>query len=116
MTPIIVKWPAIVQHADDAELYYLCDAHAWNDYAHTYGNDVEEDDRLIDVTGAVFSLQQSEEGGLSLTATETNYDLNAILGLVKAHAAQAGSCCVAKLYAPSIAEAFQIVKATGEEN
>ena len=116
MTSIFVEWPAIVLHADDAELYYLCDAHAWNGYAHTYGNDVEEDDRLIDVTGAVFSLQQSDDGGLSLTATETYYDLNTILGLVKAHAAHAGSCCVAKLYAPSIAEAFKIVKATGEED
>jgi len=35
--------------------------------------------------------------------------LNDFLGLVKAHAAQGGSCCVAKLHAPSIADAMAIV-------
>ena len=46
-----------------------------------------------------------------LTAFDTT-NLEEILGLVKAHAAQAGSCCVAKLYAPSIDEAFKIAKST----
>jgi predicted acylesterase/phospholipase RssA len=36
--------------------------------------------------------------------------LQVILGLIKAHAAQKGSCCVAKLYAPTIADAFKIIE------
>jgi hypothetical protein len=40
--------------------------------------------------------------------------LTELLGMVKAHAAQSGSCCVAKLYAPTITEAFKIVKDTSE--
>jgi hypothetical protein len=37
-----------------------------------------------------------------------------ILGLIKAHAAQKGSCCAAKLYAPTIREAFKIVESLDE--
>ena len=36
--------------------------------------------------------------------------LQEILGLVKAHAAQQGFCCVAKLYALSIVETLKIVE------
>ena len=45
-----------------------------------------------------------------ITLTGDIKSLEEILGLVKAHAAQAGSCCVAKLYAPTIPDAYKIVQ------
>jgi hypothetical protein len=41
-------------------------------------------------------------------------ELQEILGLIKAHAAQKGSCCVAKLYAPTIVDAFKMVESLDE--
>ena len=35
--------------------------------------------------------------------------LQAILGLIKAHAADTGACCVAKLYAPTLRDAFNML-------
>ena len=40
--------------------------------------------------------------------------LEQVLGLVKAHTAQTGACCVAKLYAPTIKDALEMLRAITE--
>ena len=95
-----VIWPCIIKHANDPELSYVSSQHELQ------STDFEASDKLIDASGAIYQP--------GIIATGEILTLTDILGLVKAHAAQSGSCCVAKLYAPSITEAFKIVEATSD--
>ena len=97
------NWPCIIKHANDPELSYLDNE---QDLAHL---ETDESDILIDISGSVYTHEKME-----WIPTSEIMDLTDVLGLAKAHAAQSGSCCVAKLYAPSIAEAFKIVKDTSD--
>ena len=100
-----LNWPCIIKHANDPELTYLDNA---QDLAHL---EPDESDILIDASGSVY--RPDDTTWIASTDCEV-MDLTDVLGLVKAHAAQSGSCCVAKLYAPSITEAFKIVKDTSD--
>lgn len=111
MTELNIHWPAIVKYDDDDELGYAVNQQQWdkdNNLPH-----IKDDgsDILIDSSGKVFRLMFIENN-IVINATNEIKTLEEILGLVKGHAAQAGSCCVAKLYAPSISESFKIVAST----
>ena len=108
----LVNWPGVVRHAHDAELDYVEDQSAWEGAKTMLASGCDESDTLLDATGAVFAFVCDPRGEVRLQATGKIRTLQEVLGLVKAHAAQADSCCVAKLFAPSIVEAFRIVKAT----
>jgi hypothetical protein len=100
-----INWPAIIRHGEDPELTYIPDQSAWLEF--TAHDNAGEDDAVIDSAGHQYRIMT---GGSDwrLQAPET-VTLNELLGLVKAHAAARGSCCVAKLYAPTIQEAIKIV-------
>jgi hypothetical protein len=100
-----VNWPCIIKHANDPELTYL------DNEQELACLEPDESDILIDATGSVYTPEKTE--WVAGTTSET-MDLTQVLGLVKAHAAQSGSCCVAKLYAPTISDAFTIVKETSD--
>ena len=100
-----INWPCVIKHANDPELTYL---DKQQDLAHV---EPDESDILIDTSGKVYIPEKTQwVAGIS----PGTMNLTEVLGLVKAHAAQSGSCCVAKLYAPTISEAFKIVKDTSE--
>lgn len=109
----LLNWPAIIKHSDDAELTYICNQSKWDNDPDLHHFDFDEDDFLIDSTGRLFTLTnrddivKPEDSGRTMS-------LDATLGLIKAHAAQKGSCCVAKIYAPTIDEAFKIVASLEE--
>ena len=103
-------WPAIIKHQDDAELSYIHDQDEWVNITKPGDCDIDETDLLLDSSGNTFMLNFFANSRIELQRYEEIQSLENILGLVKAHAAQAGSCCVAKLYAPSIKDAFNIVK------
>jgi hypothetical protein len=111
-----IKWPAIVKHSGDAELRYVADQAEWDSNVELQVCDYHAADCLIDSSGAVFSLTQRQGHRVTAVATGEFKTLQDVLGLVKAHAAQAGSCCVAKLYAPSIRDAFAIVKTVSDDD
>jgi hypothetical protein len=105
----LVDWPGIIKHSDDAELVYVCDQAEWDNDADLHHSEYDESDVLIDSAGQVFGLRRRENGVVEPEPREGSMSLPQILGLIKAHAACRGSCCVAKIYAPSIADAFRIV-------
>ena len=111
MSELDIIWPAIIKYDDDDELGYVVDQQQWNQATGLHQFQFDGSDVLIDSSGQVYSLTMIENS-VSINTTGEIKNLKEILGLVKAHAAQAGSCCVAKLYAPSIYEAFKIVKST----
>jgi hypothetical protein len=110
----LVNWPAIVKHSDDAELIYVGDEAEWNNDAELYSCEYDVTDCLIDAAGNVFSLTNKKNKRIIPEPNGDSVGLDELLGLIKAHAAQKGSCCVAKLYAPTIAEAFKIVASLNE--
>jgi hypothetical protein len=109
-----VNWPAIIKHSDDAELVYVSDQAAWNSDPELHGFEYDETDYLIDASGKIFTLANRENEYVNPEPNGNAMALPEILGLIKAHAAQKGSCCVAKLYAPTIREAFKLVESLDE--
>jgi hypothetical protein len=107
---VAVNWPGIVLHEGDPELLYVPDLASWERDAGVHAADYRASDCLIDSTGRVFTLAATAGQRVIPQPRGDTKSLEEILGLVKAHAAQAGSCCVARFYASSIREAFCIVQ------
>ena len=108
------NWPCIIKHSDDAELVYVSNQAVWDNDIDLHDFEYDESDYLIDSSGRLFSLTARENGCVKPEPCGDAMALQDILGLIKAHAAQKGSCCVAKLYAPTIEEAFKIVASMNE--
>ena len=109
-----MNWPGIIKYSDDAELIYVSDQSQWDNDADLHDFDYDEDDCLIDSSGDMYTLTVRSNNHVKPKTNGNSMSPNEILGLVKAHAAQKGSCCVAKLYAPTITDAFKIVESLKE--
>lgn len=106
----IIRWPAILQFAGSAELCLIRNAAEWTTDARSHGAHHHPDDRLIDVEGRSYSLQQRDSEGIAPLPDGRTLTLQEILPLIRHHAAEDGACCVAKLSAESIAEAFRLLE------
>lgn len=110
----MIYWPAIIQYAGQAELAYMPDRAAWDGNLHLLTHAWQAADRLVDSYGAIHALMKA--GNITeLQPTGKTMKLDELLYLVRAHAAQAGLCCIAKLSAPSIAEAVRLVGTLHED-
>ena len=107
-------WPAIIKHQDEDELIYIHNQDEWQNIVTSAEYDFDDTDLLIDSAGKTFAIISPDNNSIDLKQRPEILLLETILGLVKAHASQAGSCCVAKLYAPSIKDAFIIVKSLND--
>ena len=110
----MVNWPGILIHSGDAELVYVGDQAEWDNDAELHAFEYDESDCLVDASGKIFSLIARENNIVKPSSSGVSMELQEILGLIKAHAAQKGSCCVAKLYAPTIVDAFKMVQSLDE--
>jgi hypothetical protein len=110
----MVNWPCIIKYSDDAELVYVNDQSEWDNDSGLHLTGFDESDRLIDSSGDIYVFNKPCNQYVNLEASGDSMSLVEILGLVKAHAAQKGSCCVAKLYAPTIRDAYRIVASLNE--
>ena len=106
----IIYWPAILHYDNDPELDYLENEAAWNHTVASAANAFEQNDLLIDSEGQAFSCTQLSRASTGITAPIEKMELETVLGLIKAHLADTGSCCVAKAYAPTIRDAIGIVE------
>jgi len=113
----LISWPAILHYPGQDELEYIASANAWENDQQLHTLSFQTAGRLIDSHGRVFNLPDMEyqPGGNGFApspsqeaATETT-TLEEVIELVRAHAAQSASCCIAKISAPSIAAAIQLV-------
>lgn len=107
-------WPAIIKYPGDAELFYIDSQAQWNSDAGLHSLNYDETDYLIDSAGNTFTLTQRIDNVVQPEYLNESMPLDEILSLVKAHASQTGACCVAKLYAPSISDAFKMVKSLSD--
>ena len=110
----MVNWPAVIKFSGDAELIYVADQAEWENDPDLYSADYSEADYLVDSAGDVYRLTIKADKRVKPEWTGEARALLQMLGLVKAHAAQSGCCCVSKLHAPSIREALEIVAAVNQ--
>ncbi|MDH5648980.1 MAG: DUF4144 domain-containing protein [Gammaproteobacteria bacterium] len=110
----MIHWPAVIHHTDDVELTYVHDQVQWQSDADLHAASYEESDCLIDADGHVFGLTKKKDGFIEPEPKGDTMSLEQVLGLVKAHTAQTGACCVAKLYAPTIKDALEMLRAITE--
>ena len=110
----LLNWPGIIKHSGDAELTYVSGQTEWDNDAYLHYFEFDESDCLIDSTGNLFNLTKREDNYVKPEPSGKSMPLDELLALIKAHAAQKGSCCVAKIYAPTIDEAFRIVESLEE--
>jgi len=110
----MINWPAIIKHSGDPELIYVSNQTAWENDVDLHYVEYDETDFLLDSDGKTYTLQEKQSFYITPKPNGDSKSLQETLGLVKAHAAQQGSCCVAKLYAPSIVEALKIVESLNE--
>lgn len=111
----MITWPAIVNHADDPELDYIASRALLDRHLEQHLVEPEANDYLIDSKGIVYSLSRENTGEVLLLKTGEIRSLNQVLDLVRAHASRAEYCCVAKLWAPTIEEAYAIVESLSED-
>lgn len=111
----MIKWPAILVREDDPELVYLRDRDDWNARPDLHVVDRFPTGLLVDSLGKEFELNRRGEYKTGLQPSGRVRTLEEILALVKAHAASSGTCCVAKLYAPTIEAAYGIARSIIEE-
>ena len=102
----LITWPAFIQYEGDAELVYLENLQALQRFIEDTHTRIEDTDRLIDGSGEVFSFDLEKKP----MALGQQLQLDQVLGMIKAHLTEQGSCCVAKLFAPSIPQAIDLVK------
>jgi len=105
-----IHWPAILHYDNEPELEFLDNESAWHQVLTSSDNAFEPQDRLIDSEGQVFSCKELSQAPAVELQSQENIKLETMLGLIKAHLADAGSCCVAKTYAPTIRDAIKILE------
>ena len=111
----MIRWAVVVRMAGDAELIYVADQCDWDEDKGGCQPACAEGDVLLDASGRVYRLTRTVDGRVVPEATGATRTLIEVLGLVKAHAAQSGCCCVAKLHAASIRQAIEMVKSLDEQ-
>lgn len=76
---------------------------------HLHAINYEAADRLIDSDGVVYALSRKEGGKVIPERSDTTVALDTLIQLIRAHAAQIGLCCIAKISAGSFQEAISLV-------
>jgi hypothetical protein len=109
-----IDWPAVIRHPDDPELTCVRSQSVWDSEADLHSFEYDDSDYLVDSSGIVYTLTRRTKNVVQPEPDGRSLALEVMLGLVKAHASQTGSCCVSKLYAPSIREAIRIVESLDE--
>jgi hypothetical protein len=105
-----IVWPALLRLSGEAELQVVHDAMQWSSDPHLHGAHYLPSDTLIDAEGRVYALDCKTEGRVSPVFTGEKASLETVVTAVQAHAAQMGSCCVAKFSVSSIREAIDAVE------
>lgn len=105
-----IAWPALLRLTGEAELLVVHDQAQWDGDPHLHAAHYLPTDVLIDAEGAIHRLRRETHGPVALQSTGHSATLAEVIADVQAHAAQAGSCCVAKFSATTIREAIAAVE------
>lgn len=107
-----IVWPAVIRFCGSDELSRVPNQETWKSDLDLHPGRYQPDDVLIDARGDQYALSTKVEGAILPEPTGETCTLAEIIELVRKHVAQTGACCVSKLYAASIPEAFALLSAT----
>ena len=110
MQPYPVSWPAIIKIDGDAELIFIRDQWAWVLNSGHLHFRYRSCDSLIDSSGSLYSLTTQVYGYAIPEPASRSLTLEDSATLVRAHAAQASTCCIEKIAASSIKDIIHLVE------
>ncbi len=108
----VVQWPAVIKYHGEDELIYIESLSEWKNDPNLCLPHYESEDRLIDASGALFSLPAAP----SLSDTDMFVSLDSrilvpeFVDLVRKHAVIENYCCSAKINANTHQQVIAMVK------
>jgi len=108
-----VTWPAVVCIEGDDELVYIGSAQQWAGALDLLDRRCTRGDYLVDSDGRKFGLVTGDDGQPLPVFLGEEVSLQSFTGLLRAHAAVAGQCCIEKIVTASVADGIALVKSLG---
>lgn len=107
-----VKWPAVIKYHGEDELIYIESLAEWLNDPDLCQANYEAEDRLIDVSGALFSLPTTSfiANTETFVSLDAQISLHEFVELVRKHAVIENYCCSAKLNAKTHQQVIAMVK------
>jgi len=108
----MVNWPAVVKYHGEDELIYVESFAEWQNDPDLCLSHYELEDRLIDATGALFSLSAASSPSDTdmFVALDLRILVPEFVELVRKHAVIENYCCSAKLNAKTYQQVIAMVK------
>ena len=97
----VIHWPSIIKYTGEDELGFVGSQEEWSADADLHAFAYEPEDILIDSDGAVFRFDY-ENDHVHLQPKLQAMDLGEVVELIRKHASQLGSCCIAKIAFPTV--------------
>lgn len=115
VNPAAVLWPAFIKYQGDSGLLYISSQQEWDSDPELNSAAYETRDRLIDSTGAMFSLSKNSEGNNILENVNLRCDLKDAIGYVQEFAVAENYCCSSKIHANNFTEILAMIRSLDEE-
>lgn len=108
----MIKWPAVIKYQGEDELIYIASLSDWLNDPDLCLPNYEAEDRLIDVSGALFLLPTapSDVNAATFVALNTEIPVHEFVELVRQHAVIENYCCSAKINAKTHQQVIAMVK------
>ncbi|MFT7683298.1 MAG: hypothetical protein ACI935_002789 [Moritella dasanensis] len=108
----MIKWPAVIKYQGEDELIYIASLSDWLNDPDLCQSHFEVEDRLIDMSGALFSLPivSSAVNTAAFVALDTQISVPEFVELVRKHAVIENYCCSAKINAKTHQQLIAMVK------
>jgi len=92
----MINWPAVIKYDGDDELIYVGSGEEWirDAESHLYNHNC--DDRLIDSSGDIFSLDHVRDDLINPESTGNQIVLEDFVKLARIHASNSHRCCIEK--------------------
>lgn len=112
----MTDWPAVIRYDGDDELTVIGSDAEWRRDAdqHLYG--LTGGDVLIDSSGRIFTLDQTDGGEIHAADSGTVISLHDFIRLVRIHASTSHRCCIEKIGFRTVAEGIRLVASMNEQD
>lgn len=108
----MIKWPAVIKYQGEDELIYIASLNDWSNDPDLCQSHYEIEDRLIDMSGALFSLPtaSADVNTDAFVALDTQISVPEFVELVRKHAVIENYCCSAKINAKTHSQVIAMIK------
>jgi len=111
----MINWPAVIKYDGDDELTYVGSDVEWMRDAESHLYHHNGDDRLIDSSGDIFSLDHVHDEIIKPESTGNQIALEDFIELVRIHASSSHRCCIEKINFRNIAEGISLIASLNED-